>query len=371
MKTQCTIIGWFGYNNIGDEMILSTLVSHLNPDTCELTVISKDPKQTQQIHNTKSVANNWKAISCLKKSDIIVFGGGQIFNDNRFRTIPYWSIILNLTRILNRKAKICLINQGFEAKNRLLKHILSSTLTKADLITVRDSASFTLTKNMKLKNPISTGPDIVFSTTQNSNKPQNQNKSKPKTIGVNLRPPFWWRSKPDANLYAENLAATFDLLIEQKCVNIVFVPFRIPAKESPTDLEFSEYVKSKLKHQNQVQIHIPLLDTGFFDDLINCFSSFDFFLGTTFHSLVLAIKLGIPLLAFPYQERCRILLNDLNLNQLLISSSELSSPPQLSQKISYALQNRNQIRTQLKSKNADLAEKAKKAHIKPLSSLAP
>jgi len=334
-------------------------------------VISKDPNQTQRVHNTKSVANNWRAIGCLRNSDIIVFGGGQIFNDNRFRTIPYWSFILNLIRLVNRKAKICLINQGFEAKNWFLKQILGSAISKVNLISVRDSASFTLAGNFKLRRPISIGPDIVFSSTPKITQPKTPITSKPKTIGVNLRPPFWWRRKSDADNYAENLASLFDLLIEKECANIVFVPFRLPGKESPTDLDFSEFVKSKMKHQDQVQIPVYPLDGGFFSDLVNCFSSFDFFLGTTFHSLVLAIKLSIPFLAFPYQERCKILLQDLKLNQLLINSCELSSPTQLYSKISSAIQSRDHIRNQLQSKNSDLTEKAKKAHIEPLTSLAP
>lgn len=364
MKKRCTILGWFGYNNLGDEMILHTLLSHLNADKYDLTIISKDPKQTQKIHNTKAVSNNWKALSPLHNSDIIIFAGGQIFNDNRFRTIPYWSLTMNLIHLINRKAKICLINQGFEAKNRLLKKILSSTISKANLISVRDSASLNLTSNLKLNPPPSIGPDIVFSNTTNIT----QTKTKPTTIGVNIRPPFWWRNKTDANQHVKLLASLFDLLIEKENANIIFIPFRLPGKESHTDLDFSQTVKSKMKHQKQAEIYVCPLDNTFFNNLVNCYSSFTFLLGTTFHSIILSTKLAIPFLAFPYQERCKILLQDLNLTHLLINSEDLSSLTQLYSKISFTIHNQNNIRTQLQSKKTDLSEKAKKAHIEPLIS---
>lgn len=348
-------------------MILHTLLSHLRSSDLDLTVVSKDPKQTKQIHKIKAVSNKWSALNRVRNTDLLIFGGGQIFNDNRFRTIPFWSSVLHFSHLINHNVKIVLLNQGFETENRLLKHILGSALSTAKLISVRDSVSFKFANGLNLEYPPFFGPDIVFSSSINEKTKSTVQKSKLKTIGVNIRPPFWWRNKSEANKYADIIASAFDLLIEKNNVDLVFVPFRLPGKEAHDDLEFSEFILSKMKQRDHARTFVCPLDDNFFSHLIGCFRGFDFFLGTTFHSLVLACKLGVPFLAFSYQKRCDVLLQDLGLNNLVIQESELSSPLSLYSRISSAIDSANDITSLLTTKIIELSKNAKKAHVEPIN----
>ena len=133
MTAKCLMIGWFGYNNIGDELILHSFINSKKTIPCEITVVSADPKQTESIHGIKSIpfTLGWSLITNLLKSDFIVFGGGQIFSDRRKRTIPLWTVFMCMSSLINRKAKFLLLNQGFEAKNRFLRGMLRLSLSKA------------------------------------------------------------------------------------------------------------------------------------------------------------------------------------------------------------------------------------------------
>lgn len=235
LKTHCVIIGWFGYSNLGDELILHTLLSHLRNKNWAFTVVSRNPGQTRQMHNVNAVPNNWLSISCIRQANKIIFGGGQLFNDNRFRTIPLWCSLLRVIRRLNRKAEIILLSQGFEVGNDVLRRILSQALHDADFISVRDSASFEFAKTLNLNIPIFCGPDIVFAYSDNDveDRTAYTTSDDVRTIGINLRPPFWWRNKSAADSYMRNLAHSLDMLVDESNVEIVFVPFRLSGKEPP------------------------------------------------------------------------------------------------------------------------------------------
>lgn len=368
MTSQCLIIGWFGYNNIGDELMLHSLLSYLKKEDLDITVVSVDPSQTENIHHVHSVSKNWSTFKHLRHTENVIFGGGQIFSDNRARTIPLWSSLLRIIRLLNNDSRIMLLNQGFEAKSKLLCKIMSSTLSKTNMITIRDSESFGLIKSLDLDVPILSGPDIVFSLPLDMAQKQlaHASDSSVTTIGVNLRPPFWWRNQSEAESYEHVLASFLDRVVQERNAKLVFVPFRLPDKEHHNDLDFSKNIISKMDNKNSAEIFMCPLDNSLFKNLVYCFSQFNFFIGTALHSLILSCKLGIPFLVFPYQKKCKVFMNDLGLGSLVVEPYDLLSADLLYKRVSSALDNKNQISSLLLSKNKALFNDSKAAHIHPV-----
>jgi len=371
MTTQCIVVGWFGYNNLGDELMLHSLLSHLREGDLGLTVVSGDPRQTEKIHGINSISKNWSAFERLRLAENVIFGGGQIFSDNRARTIPLWSSILRMIRLLNKGSRIMLLNQGFEAKNKVLCKMLRSTLSRTNFISVRDSVSFGFVKALDLDVPLLSGPDILFalSLDREGNQLVHTDDSSVTTIGVNLRPPFWWHDQSEAERYEHVLASSLDRVIQERNAELVFVPFRLPDKEHHSDLDFSKTIISKMKNKERAEIFVCPLDNSLFSNLMHCFRQFDLFIGTALHSLILSCKLGVPFLAFPYQKKCDIFMNDIGLANLVIKPHEMLSPDLLYKRISSALDTKNEIRSLLLSKEKTLFQDSKKAHTEPLSSL--
>ena len=329
-----------------------------------MVVVSGNPQQTERIHGVESTKFGLSILSNLRKSDVIVFGGGQIFSDRRVRTIPLWTAFLCIAQILNRKGKVLMINQGFEAQNKLLRKMLRLSLSKADFISVRDSASLSLTCQMKLERPVTFGPDIVFSlNTHKKTINPHLSESAEKIIGVNIRPLFWWAHGLECELSEEVLATIFDQLIEQRNVKIVFLPFRLSGKEGYSDQEASEGVISKMKYKQKASVFVCPLDETLFSSIEACYSTFDFFIGTALHSLILSCKLGIPFIVLPYQKKCEMLINDLGLKKFALNSSELLLADSLLARILRAFDERQITKVSLSSLSEKLQESSTKAHL--------
>lgn len=364
MTYRCLVIGWFGYNNIGDELLLHSFLASPKDGPFEIVVVSGNPQQTERIHGVESIKLGWSILTNLHKSDVIVFGGGQIFSDRRARTIPLWTAFLCVAQVLNRKGKVLIINQGFEAQNKLLQKMLRLSLSKADFISVRDSNSLKLTSQLKLEVPVSFGPDMVFSFTADK-KTINPHSSETaeKIIGVNIRPLFWWAHDLGCELSEEVLASVLDQLIEQRNVKIVFVPFRLSGKEGYSDQEASEVVISKMKHKQKATVYVCPLDETLFSSIEACYNTFDFFIGTALHSLILSCKLGIPFIALPYQKKCEMLMNDLGLKEFTLNSDELLSANSLLARILRAFDERQKTKASLSSLSEELRASSAQAHL--------
>ena len=77
-----------------------------------------------------------------------------------------------------------------------------------------------------------------------------------KTVGINIRPLFWWAHNSGRELNEETLASVLDRLIEQRNVKVVFVPFRLSGKEGYSDQEASEVIISKMKHKQKATLFV-------------------------------------------------------------------------------------------------------------------
>ena len=83
MKKRIVLSGYYGFKNFGDEAILSVLIKRLQKDKNIITVISSDPEYTKSLHSgIKSIKtfDFRKIIGSIYKSDILISGGGSLYN---------------------------------------------------------------------------------------------------------------------------------------------------------------------------------------------------------------------------------------------------------------------------------------------------
>ena len=139
------ISGYYGFNNIGDESILRTVIDNLReklPDV-DITVLSQDPERTAEKYAVKSVRRMSlpDIFRAVRRCVLLPSGGGSLLQDaTSGRSILYYLFILRLAQLLGKQTFI--YSQGIgpisTPRNRRLT---ASILRRADGIVVRDAKS--------------------------------------------------------------------------------------------------------------------------------------------------------------------------------------------------------------------------------------
>ncbi|MCI8302380.1 MAG: polysaccharide pyruvyl transferase CsaB [Oscillospiraceae bacterium] len=139
------ISGYYGFNNIGDESILRTVIDNLReklPDV-DITVLSQSPAQTSEKYGVKAARRMslWDILRSVWRCDLLLSGGGSLLQDaTSGRSILYYLFILRLAQLLRKQTFI--YSQGIgpisAPRNRRLT---ASVLRRADGIVVRDARS--------------------------------------------------------------------------------------------------------------------------------------------------------------------------------------------------------------------------------------
>ena len=180
------ILGYYGFGNLGDELLLQAGLKILEADNIppeKIIVLSNNPQETEKIFNVKSV-NRWKyfeVIKALRKSEILLLGGGGLFQDSTsvMSCVWYWGII-RLAKFLGLKV-IALGQSIGELNSKISRFLTGNALRSCEKIFVRDEHSFNVAKKLGCKNLI-LSYDLVLTLKSEMKK------SNPNSILINLRP---------------------------------------------------------------------------------------------------------------------------------------------------------------------------------------
>ena len=106
------ISGYYGFDNIGDESILRTLVSSLRehiPD-CSLTVLSHNPASTREKYGVEAVdrMSPMAILRAVKKCDMLISGGGSLLQDvTSSKSLHYYLSIIRCAEFFHKKVSSC------------------------------------------------------------------------------------------------------------------------------------------------------------------------------------------------------------------------------------------------------------------------
>ena len=159
-KKKILIYGWFGENNLGDELLLESMIYLVNKNinNSEINVIASKPKEVRKNHmgincisktinfSIKSIVKNIlnnpiKTLYNIFASDVlIVAGGGAISDWNPTSTKDMFFLIKLFSKL---KKKIYLLGIGAGPITKIESYdYFKKVLMKAEYITVRDEYSF-------------------------------------------------------------------------------------------------------------------------------------------------------------------------------------------------------------------------------------
>ncbi len=312
---EIALHGYFGYDNIGDEAILHSIIEGIksSEEESSITVFSSSPKKTSRRYGVKAVSrhNFCRIIRTLRNSHLFISGGGSLLQDvTSFHSPIYYLLVMRLAARFSEKAAFAF--QGFgPLKNSLLQKCTVNTLKKLDEVSVRDEDSYRKLIHLGLpEKSVNRVYDPVFLQTpedsglnskksdSNSNFPRNNYEY---NLGVAVRP---WGNSEYLNEVAKSVS---QFLRENPEFKLTFLPLHYDS-----DIKSARFVKDQLKdcENSRITMISPIEHPG---EITTIFSRLDLLLGVRLHSLIFATMMGVPCVGIEYDPKIPAFLSQLDL----------------------------------------------------------
>lgn len=335
MSKKIVLSGYFGFDNLGDEAILYSMIEGMKGlEDLELVVLSANPQKTSEKFGVRAV-NRMKmgeVFREIRTCDLFVSGGGSLLQDvTSSRSLTYYLTLLRLAKFLRKKVMI--YSQGIgpvqDPKNR---ERLAKVFKNLDLINVRDKESYEELVEMGVKNPIKITADTVFMLDTpeagrgrdllkdflgleplTADQGEGENRIR---LGISIRP---WKDLDDkiVNEIKKTIAGL--RADRSQPVDIIFLPFHHPG-----DLEISRAVYEALEDQEGVYLLEKALDER---EMLALMTQLDLVLSMRLHGLIFGLVAGAYPLGISYDPKIQSLLKEIGLEPAMevedLSSEEL------------------------------------------------
>ncbi len=292
---KVVIGGYYGYGSIGDEAMLSAIISQIEktaPDT-RVFVINRDRYLEKRTGPLIPVAiarrDVFSLLYDLLTADIFVFGGGSLLQDSTSsKSLFYYKTLLRLAALLGCRIYIYANGIGPLSQKKKLRGILE----KAERISLREKASFDECRRI-LKSEgegLFLSADPVF-----LDYP-------PK---VKERPLSCLRSLGGKRYFAVSLRECrgerqVDLLCVAAAVNRIRAEGAIPVFV-PMQREYDLEICRRAAHLTEGAV----ADCRNMEDVLHLVSGAEFCIGMRLHFLLAAVMAGVACVALSYDCKVR------------------------------------------------------------------
>ena len=301
------ISGYYGFDNFGDETILSVLVKKLYEFDTKIMVLSKSPIKTQREHAVHSTFYMCPCL-CLNhifRCDILVSGGGSLLQDvTSVNSLLYYLFIISVALLFRKK--VIIFAQGLgPINNKFVAMLTKFVLKRCSLVTVRDR------KSKMILNKWGVDADLVCDPLFDLELPEYKPENK---VGDQLR-----KFKTLKFEFLTQLAEQINKEFSDKEIEIY-------SFQDSLDLEVCKRFETILKTTNP-QIKTSIVSNLTSQEVLNKFSKLEYLIGMRFHANLIAIRYGIKTLALSYDIKveklaeeaefpCLVLGKEANLDEL-------------------------------------------------------
>lgn len=304
-----TICGFYGNHNLGDEAMLSGLLTLL-PDSGPVTVFSDDPADTAQRYGVSAIARQGRRAALgrwrqMLGSRAFVLGGGDLLRDSQQSSIAQrWLQPLQRAIALGRPTLALGLSVGeiFRPESEAL---IPAVLNRVNLVAVRDRASQAKLQALGVRQPVQVMSDLALAALSGQRAPLPPDGRSPH-LGISVRHLARRGPSVDPHLgptLLKELAAVTDALVERYDAVVHFLPLRThPQHYHPWDDDYVATLQllQYSRHSARCVVHrsFPRLE-----DLTRLLSSLDGVIGMRLHSLILAAGLGVPVVGLAYDPK--------------------------------------------------------------------
>lgn len=282
MKKRYVISGYYGFNNFGDELILSAICNKLKRENADVTVFSVSPEETAKRYGVKAAPtfNLFRVLSELVKTDVLISGGGSLFQDTTsINSLLYYSFVLFAAQILKKETII--YRQGIgPLRSPVSKFLVKNLFKRCTSVSVRDEKSLKLLTDWGIKAELAEDPvwEIEIHKAEKND-----------VLGVQLR-----KCSEISDEFLDKLASAIS---ENKPSRI-----KIFALQRNTDTEICEKFKNLLvKYLPESEILIVA------DNLTEELSSVKKLVAMRYHALVIGIKSEVECVGINYDIKVQTL----------------------------------------------------------------
>lgn len=305
-RKKLLIFGNYGSINLGDEVILFGLLKAISPKKWDITVVSSNPERTAKQYHIKTVCQPpfgfrsllknsfFPTIKAIKEAEIILFGGGGLFQDKEKRAFLMWSFFLRICLFFNKK--VALVGNSIGPLNKSISRLQAQQLfNQLPFISVRDQDSYDLLKEIGItETKISLATDCAFFLAPIKKATQ---KNKPILL----------------ILHGEYTSESQIKKIKK------FVQYLKNKKEKVYFLAMQKRVSND--HKMAEKLGIPLLEADSVKEIVDYISSAKFILSSRLHGIILSILASVPFLAFSEMPKVKGFLASAGLSKYFIQSN--------------------------------------------------
>ncbi len=312
MNKSCLLVGYFGFGNLGDDLIAEITADILNQNHHTISILRYQPMKIEKkikMHGYPS-RDLISIIKAIQSSDTIIFPGGSIFQDRTsLKSVFYYTLICVFSKLFRKK--LILLGQGIGPLHSLTSKVLTRlSYTLANMISVRDHSSYMIIKNWKLQSKTKQVPDIVFST-QSASLLQKQIDIPQVTSDLI----FILRPIPQLN-HQQNIQYFSSIIkhLQTYKLSIKFVSFH---KSYDSDL-----YESVQKH---LSLKIPIEYPASLDDIRALYKNASHIISTRLHGGILSLTHGIHPLLIHYDDKITALADEYHLSHISTNHATLSA----------------------------------------------
>lgn len=303
---KIVVSGYIGFDNFGDESILSVLLDNLKRQNTDITVISSNPQKTKLIHGVKTCKtfDLFSIILAILNCNILISGGGSLLQDKTsIKSLLYYLFIIFCAKLFRKK--VVIFAQGIGPLNTSIARFLTKfTLKSCDLLSVRDEKSLFLLRGWGISPDLQCDP--VFNLQIPDYSPQGK-------VGIQLRS---WKYLSDDFLCK---------LADETVKNFSDRKILIFSFQDSLDYKLCKEFQTKLTIRNP-QINTEIIKNDYPHNITENFKTLEYLIAMRFHACLLALKFGIKTLALNYDEKVEKLAKD-----AAIPFSNLDKPENLEQ----------------------------------------
>ena len=306
------ISGYYGFDNIGDESILRTLITSLRekiPD-CRLTVLSHNPASTREKYGVEAVErmSPGAILRAVRRCDMLISGGGSLLQDvTSSKSIHYYLFIIRLAKLLGKK--VFIYSQGIGPIDHAFnRRATARALKKADGIVVRDERS------AKLLEQIGLPQERIVITAD----PVIRMKRPDRTVGREIlaragikkdgRLTVGWaiREKNRDSTFVREITECIRWLRANYDAESVLIPFHYEE-----DREVCSVIAERTNGAAKC-----LSEKYLSEDMLSIIGNMDVLVGVRLHSMIYAAIMGVPIIGVSYDPKCTAFLNSVGLDSL-------------------------------------------------------
>ncbi len=310
------ISGYYGFQNIGDEALLMSIVKDLQKYKPEIKILilSRTSISTAMEYDIDSISrqNLLRIYKAMKKTRAFIYGGGNLLQDTTStRSLLFYLSIVWLANKM--KLKIMFYANGIgPLKQKVSRLLTRKIMNKVDVITLREKLSYTELKHMDISKPkiLLTADPALTLTYKDDPKHNTAAGDKMKSLGIDSTARYIGFSlrkypgheKVKHEKYESVIARLADHMAEKFGLVPVFIPMQYP-----DDVPILANVVAKMKCRNfLIREKLNVYDTY---ELI---SRMEIMVAMRLHALVFSAGAGVPMVGLVYDPKIEGFLEYIN-----------------------------------------------------------